>query len=594
MEFSEDIIELVAERYPGVDLSNLDSMSLDELETLKDSVADLRQEFFLLEMAFKTLGNAAYGSAANCHFYFYNVRLAGDITGECRNLTKTMWHNLEELFHHDIWDRNHDWSYFGIDDLWKEFNFELDESKHEWYLEQPISIYSDTDSLDENSMLIIKRNGELCKMSFKDLWNLTVETEKTYNMGHQDKMMCMSTDEILNWTKEKGLHFVPIKYIMKHKVSKSRFKIKTKSGKEIIVTGDHSCIVFRNGEQSTIKAKDINKDTDKILSALSISKFIFEEIDTIEQLTDFDDDYVYDVEVDDDSHTFIGNDILVHNSVYTTMGTFFDAMTPESKARYDTDRKKLDFILDFHKRFVDKQNNKWCDEIYNPRHGHNVHEFELETVSKAGIYLKKKKYLKALVYSKGNYYDKPKLSGTGIEIIKSTTPALCRTMLKELMQILMFEASDMSQDEFIYMFNDKLREYKKQFYSAETEQISQSVGIGDYNKYVIDDKDMLKLKSGCPVSVQAIARYNQLAHIHGQDNLVTYSGKIKYYNIRTGAKADSIGYFGFPAGNLPEWAPKVDMQTQWVKNIVDPINRFLEVMKIPLIDASGTIQLTLF
>ena len=53
---------------------------------------------------------------------------------------------------------------------------------------------------------------------------------------------------------------------MRHKVNKECFKIKTKSGKEIIVTEDHSCVVFRNNEQITIKAKDINKDTDKILS----------------------------------------------------------------------------------------------------------------------------------------------------------------------------------------------------------------------------------------------------------------------------------------------------------------------------------------
>ena len=29
----------------------------------------------------------------------------------------------------------------------------------------------------------------------------------------------------------------------------------------------------------------------------------------------FDDEYVYDIEVDD-THTFFGNDILVHNSIY--------------------------------------------------------------------------------------------------------------------------------------------------------------------------------------------------------------------------------------------------------------------------------------
>ena len=56
---------------------------------------------------------------------------------------------------------------------------------------------------------------------------------------------------------------------MRHKVSKPMFKITTKSGKTITVTEDHSCIVFRNGEQIAIKAKDINKETDKILSVIS-------------------------------------------------------------------------------------------------------------------------------------------------------------------------------------------------------------------------------------------------------------------------------------------------------------------------------------
>ena len=88
-----------------------------------------------------------------------------------------------------------------------------------------------------------------------------------------------------------------------------------------------------------------------------------------------------------------------------------------------------------------------------------------------------------------------------------------------------------------------------------------------------------------------MARFNYLAHKNGQDDKCVYSGKIKYYNISLGNKA---GYFGFPAGQLPEWAPKMDKLTQWQKNIIDPINRFLEVMKIPLVNASNVIQLELF
>ena len=54
----------------------------------------------------------------------------------------------------------------------------------------------------------------------------------------------------------------------------------------------------------------------------------FEEIESIEKIENFNE-YVYDIEVDDNSHTFIANNILVHNSVYSTYGSFFKCFTPE-------------------------------------------------------------------------------------------------------------------------------------------------------------------------------------------------------------------------------------------------------------------------
>ena len=323
-------------------------------------------------------------------------------------------------------------------------------------------------------------------------------------------------------------------------------------------------------------------------------EYIIEDIELIEQLEDFDNEYVYDVEVDDDTHTFIANDILVHNSVYTTYGTFFDCWTEETKKNIVTDRQKTEWILKFNVDFLDKQNFEWCCEMYNPRHGQNIHLFELETISKAGIYLKKKKYLKGLVFNKGKFLDKPKVSGTGIELIKSTTPKLCRTILKDLMESLMFEYEVKNKSIYLMQFNAKLADYRKQFYNAPLEDISQSVGVGAYKKYVIDDEDQLVLGKQCPVSVHAIARFNYLAHKNGEDNKKTYSGKIKYYNIVIGMNYKNTGYFGFPAGELPKWAPKMDKLTQWQKNVIDPINRFLEVMNIPLANASNVFQYSLF
>lgn len=252
-EFSEDIKNLLAERFPG---RNIYEMDLDELKEFKEEVVDLRHEYALLENAYKVCANAGYGSSANEHFYFFLPKLASDITGECRNLTQTMWHNLETFFHETLWERK---------DIQEQFGFELDETKHDWYREQPISVYSDTDSTSFDT--ILKTSNSEC--TIEELYNKSLENngiEEVTDHGHE---IVKCNDDVLNWTKEKGLNFVPIKWIMRHKVSKPMFKITTKSGKTITVTEDHSCIVFRNGEQIAIKAKDINKETDKILSVIS-------------------------------------------------------------------------------------------------------------------------------------------------------------------------------------------------------------------------------------------------------------------------------------------------------------------------------------
>jgi hypothetical protein len=73
-------------------------------------------------------------------------------------------------------------------------------------------------------------------------------------VGHES---VKTNDQILNWAYDKGLYYANVKRIIRHKVNKIQWKIKTKSGKEIIVTDDHSLIVFRNNQKIEIKPKNI-------------------------------------------------------------------------------------------------------------------------------------------------------------------------------------------------------------------------------------------------------------------------------------------------------------------------------------------------
>ena len=61
--------------------------------------------------------------------------------------------------------------------------------------------------------------------------NKSLEKNGLENLTKNNQEIVKSDYKVLNWTEDKGLHYAPVKYIMRHKVSKEQFKIKTKSGK---------------------------------------------------------------------------------------------------------------------------------------------------------------------------------------------------------------------------------------------------------------------------------------------------------------------------------------------------------------------------
>lgn len=121
----------------------------------------------------------------------------------------------------------------------------------------PVSIYADTDSVHKDTII---RTG-IGSMSIEDLYNLGHTPLGNTLNGHES---VNSASSILNWSKDKELYYAEARRIIRHKVSKPKWKLKTKSGKEIIVTNDHSMVVFRDGNQLTVKPSEILK-TDKIL-----------------------------------------------------------------------------------------------------------------------------------------------------------------------------------------------------------------------------------------------------------------------------------------------------------------------------------------
>ncbi len=194
----------------------------------------------------KNVLNGSYGAFATPYFVLFNNQVAGSITAMGRDLTKTMdrvnmdyWYNqwhLDSELHQKL----------GIKDV-----TQVNSKEH-------VSIYADTDSCQFDTIV----NTDSGDLTIEDWYNkntINGSAGITIN-GHES---VITSDKILNYSN--NLYYANVKRIIRHKVSKSKWKLKTKSGKEIIITNDHSMIVFRDGIKLEVKPSEILK-TDKVLT----------------------------------------------------------------------------------------------------------------------------------------------------------------------------------------------------------------------------------------------------------------------------------------------------------------------------------------
>jgi intein/homing endonuclease len=114
-------------------------------------------------------------------------------------------------------------------------------------------IYADTDSYFSGTIhktnmgdLTAEELFEYCSIKWKN-------GKKEYSVD--DKVKVLSYEP-----KTETAQYMPINYVYRHKVSKARWKVTDSLGNEIIVTGDHSIMVERNGNLIEVKPRDILPD----------------------------------------------------------------------------------------------------------------------------------------------------------------------------------------------------------------------------------------------------------------------------------------------------------------------------------------------
>ena len=325
-------------------------------------------------------------------------------------------------------------------------------------------------------------------------------------------------------------------------------------------------------------------------------KYLYDDIESIELVDDFQDEYVYDIEVCDDTHTFIGNDILVHNSLYMSYEGLLNTIEGVEDMSIE---EKTELIVRINTEFLDKHNQEFIKEYYNTRHGKSIHEFELETVALSGVWLDvKKRYAQILLWKDGKYYDMDSLplKVKGLEMIKASYPKQAREGLKRIVRYFL-ELQD--KEYLIQKLNIKIQEEKQLWMEAEIEDICENKSVQGYAKYIIKDDGNrgLIVAPKCPYNVRALGNYNYLRQLHNLPGDPLYGGKVKIYQIKATGKTCTDQFFAFQSKNYPSWATQyapIDKLRQFEKYFLDPFNRILEAIGLQTLTSDGNIQLSLF
>jgi DNA polymerase elongation subunit (family B) len=240
-----------------------------------------------------------------------------------------------------------------------------------------------------------------------------------------------------------------------------------------------------------------------------------------------------------------------------------------------------EFVLTLNANRLAAYIKKVLDDYAESRHTDNHLDFELETIAENAIWVAKKKYIQNIIWKDGKDYDNlTYIKTTGLEIIQSSTPPFCRQKLIDAVKYIFSKTKITSKDNQDLV--KLIKEIKTEFKLSNIEKISMTRGISEYNKFILNDQDRLELKSGTPIHVRAGGYHNYLLNqedrLKGKYELIRGGDKVKWYH----SSDQFCDVFAYKAGNYPiEFAPKMNLEVQFQKTILDPLNRIIVPAGLP-------------
>ena len=267
-----------------------------------------------------------------------------------------------------------------------------------------------------------------------------------------------------------------------------------------------------------------------------------------------------------------GKDYIVYidtDSIYVNFGP----LIKEVFGTTDIDRKQGEEFLDkICSTKIEQVIEKGYEDLSSKMGAYrNAMVMKREKITDRSIFIAKKRYIMNTLNSEGVHYDKPKISVTGLESVRSSTPEVCREKMKQVFEVIMNEGESETQ-RFIENF-------REEFKRLPPEEVGRNSGTDSIEKYM--NKTSL-YKKGCPMHVRGCILFNDML---SKKNL-----NKRYESIKSGDKIKFV-YLKLPNPlreniiSFPGVLPKemglesyIDYNKQFEKVFLSPIEHILEAL----------------
>ena len=254
------------------------------------------------------------------------------------------------------------------------------------------------------------------------------------------------------------------------------------------------------------------------------------------------------------------------DSIYLNLGPLVDMVGLTDSPR----------IVDVLNQFCQEKIEPFIDESYEEFSEYlNCYEKTMvmarECIAERGIWTAKKRYILNVWDNEGVRYEEPKLKMMGIEAVKSSTPAPCRTYIKECLNLIM---TGTESDVIAY-----IEEKRKEHLSLPVEQIAFPRSANNINKFMSASSLWIK---GTPLHIRGCILFNHLLKKTGMGNKynnIQDGEKVKYVYLRVPnhASCDVVSFIS----ELPkeyELNKYVDYDKMYQKGFIDPLKSILDTI----------------